>query len=90
MWYQNLMKDKKVSYIWWFGERIEFRKIKVIKSYLIPFCEFLFVIFLCTLSIVNSYFLRALRIYKNLLSYTFNEIINLVHWPKLGTKYFII
>ena len=71
-------------------------KIEVVKSYcilyyyLILYYEFLFTIFLYTSPIINLYFLEPLKISMKLLSYAFNEVINLVHWPELDLKDFII
>ena len=50
-------------------------KIKVIKNYSFLCTNFYLLFFLCTSLIINLYLFGPLKIFKKLLSYTYNEII---------------
>ena len=58
----NALEDKEVSINQSFQESHKLRKIEVLKSYSILYCEFLPAIFLYNSTIINLYFLEPLRI----------------------------
>ena len=66
-------------------------KNKGYKKLLILVYKFLFAIFLCTSLIINLYLFEPLKIFKKLLSYTYNEIIfSLSTWVYIRRFYYLV